>query len=99
MKQPMFQRLLYKLTSVFVMKPGPHQKSIERGQREKEEDFVSHYFDGSDDNNFSHGWPVEYDRLALMDISVFHLAHWKNGIAVSIPAGSFGKEKISKGFI
>ena len=29
------------------------------------------------------GLPVEYDRLALMAVSIFHLAHWRLGVTVS----------------
>lgn len=29
------------------------------------------------DNAIDHGRPVEYDRLAMMAVSVFHLSHWR----------------------
>lgn len=29
------------------------------------------------------GRPVEYDRLAVMAVSVFHLSHWRNDVTVS----------------
>ena len=29
------------------------------------------------------GRPVEYDRLAVLATSVFHLSHWRNGVTVS----------------
>lgn len=29
------------------------------------------------DNAIAHGRPVEYDRLAMMAVSVFHLSHWR----------------------
>lgn len=28
------------------------------------------------------GVPTEYDRLALMCVSVFALSHWRNGVTV-----------------
>ena len=31
----------------------------------------------------AHGLPIEYDRLALMATSIFHLAHWRIGVTVS----------------
>lgn len=29
------------------------------------------------------GLPIEYDRLAVLATSVFHLSHWRNGVTVS----------------
>ena len=29
------------------------------------------------------GKPTEYDRLAVMAVSVFHLSHWRNDVTVS----------------
>lgn len=29
------------------------------------------------------GLPTEYDRLAVLAVSVFHLAHWRNGVTVN----------------
>lgn len=31
-------------------------------------------------NALKHGMPVEYDRLALSCVSVFHLSHWRNDV-------------------
>jgi integrase len=31
----------------------------------------------------AHGWPIEYDRLALMAVSVYHLSHWRLGVTVT----------------
>lgn len=30
-----------------------------------------------------HGLPVEYDRLALLAVSVFHLSHWRHDVTVA----------------
>ena len=30
-----------------------------------------------------HGLPVSYDRLALLAVSVYHLAHWRNDVTVA----------------
>ena len=30
-----------------------------------------------------HGLPVQYDRLALLAVSVFHLSHWRLGVTVN----------------
>lgn len=29
------------------------------------------------------GWPTEYDRLAVMAVSVFHLSHWRCDVTIS----------------
>ena len=29
------------------------------------------------------GYPTEYNRLALMAVSVFHLSHWRTNVAVT----------------
>ena len=30
-----------------------------------------------------HGLPVEYDRLALLSVSIFHLSHWRHDVTVA----------------
>ena len=29
------------------------------------------------------GFPTEYDRLALMAVSIYHLSHWRNDVSVA----------------
>ena len=34
-------------------------------------------------NMMQNGRPIRYDRLALMAVSVFHLAHWRADVTVA----------------
>ena len=40
------------------------------------------YFLRGDNKQFAitHGLPTEYDRLALLAVSIFHLSHWRNDV-------------------